>query len=138
MQVTSATDKSTNVTSSTANSSTTSATTVDYDTFLKLLVAEMKNQDPTDPTDPTEYMAQFAQFSTVEQAIQTNTKLDSLLSASALAQADGLIGRTASFIATDGTEVSSEIIGVNIITGGATATLADGTSVLLGPGVTIS
>jgi hypothetical protein len=34
--------------------------------------------------------------------------------------------------------VSSKITSVNIITGGATATLEDGTSVLLGPGVTIS
>src|SRR5262245_65056160 len=68
---------------------------IDYNTFLQLMIAEMKYQDPTNPTDTSQYMSQFAQFSTVEQGIQTNNKLDSLLSSQALAQADSLIGRTA-------------------------------------------
>ncbi len=55
----------------------------------------MKNQDPTNPMDTSQYMSQFAQLSSVEQAMQTNSKLDSLLSSQALSQADGLIGRTA-------------------------------------------
>ena len=59
---------------------------VDYESFLKLLVAELKNQDPTQPMDSTQYMAQLASFSQVEQSIQTNTKLDQLLQASQLSQ----------------------------------------------------
>ena len=35
------------------------------DAFLKLMVAQMKNQDPTKPADPTEFLGQLAQFSTV-------------------------------------------------------------------------
>ena len=70
---------------------------MDYNAFLQLLIAQMKNQDPTSPTDMSQYMSQFAQMSAVEQAIQTNTKLDTLLSSSALSQAENLIGRTASF-----------------------------------------
>ena len=70
--------------------------TVDYNAFLQLLIAQMKNQDPTSPTDMSQYMSQFAQMSSVEQAIQTNTKLDTLLSSTALSQAESLIGRTAS------------------------------------------
>ena len=62
---------------------------LDYDAFLKLLVAELKNQDPTEPMKSTDYVAQLATFSNVEQAIQTNSKLDSLLSSTALAQIDG-------------------------------------------------
>ena len=58
------------------------ATTVDYNSFLKLLVQEMKNQDPTSPTDPTQYLGQLASFSNVEQAVQTNGKLDTLLTTS--------------------------------------------------------
>ena len=43
------------------------------DAFLKLLVAQMKNQDPLNPQDPTQSVTQLAQFSALEQAVQTNT-----------------------------------------------------------------
>ena len=69
---------------------------MDYNQFLQLLIAQMKNQDPTNPTDMSQYMSQFAQMSSVEQAMQTNTKLDTLLSSQRLSQAENLIGRTAS------------------------------------------
>ena len=72
----------------------TSKTAVDYQSFLKLLIAEMKNQDPTKPMDSTQYVAQLATFSQVEQSVQTNTKLDQIMQSSALSQADALIGRT--------------------------------------------
>jgi len=139
MEVTSATSTSNASAAETRTSNATSSTsTVDYDTFLKLLIAQMRNQDPTNPTDTTEYMSQLAQFSQVEQAITTNSKLDSLLSASALEQADGLIGRNLSFISTDGNSVSGTIASISIVSGGAIATLTDGQSVYLDAGVTIS
>jgi flagellar basal-body rod modification protein FlgD len=134
------------VTSTTNSTGQTSATdtsqagpTIDYNMFLQLLIAEMKNQDPTSPTDTTEYMSQFAQFSSVEQAVQTNSKLDTLLTSNALSQADGLIGRTASFTSTDGDAVSGKIVSISILSGGvAVATLEDGSSVQVEAGVTIS
>ena len=112
--------------------------TVDYHAFLQLLIAQMKNQDPTSPTDMSQYMSQFAQMSSVEQAIQTNTKLDTLLSSTALSQAESLIGRTASFTSSDGQSTTGKITAVRIIQGGAVATLENGTQVQLGPGITIS
>jgi flagellar basal-body rod modification protein FlgD len=111
---------------------------VDYDAFLQLLIAQMKNQDPTNPMDSSQYMSQFAQFSSVEQSIQTNTKLDSLLSSFSLSQADGLIGHTAQFTSDDGQSTSAKITAVSIVQGGAVATLDDGTQVKLGPGITIT
>ena len=98
----------------------------------------MKNQDPTSPTDMSQYMSQFAQMSSVEQAIQTNAKLDTLLSSTALSQAESLIGRTASFTSSDGQSTTGKITAVRIIQGGAVATLENGTQVQLGPGITIS
>jgi flagellar basal-body rod modification protein FlgD len=98
----------------------------------------MRNQDPTSPTDMAQYMSQFAQLSSVEQAIQTNAKLDSLLSSNALDQAEGLIGRTASFTTSDGESTTGKITAVRIIQGGAVATLDNGVDVQLGPGITIS
>ena len=138
MNVTSATDTTGTTSKSTGSTKNTSTNTVDYNTFLQLLIAEMKNQDPTNPMDTSQYMSQFAQLSTVEQAMQTNSKLDALLSSSALSQADGLIGRTASFTDSTGATVTGKIASVSINTDGAVATLDNGTKIPVGPGLTIS
>ncbi|MCK1407214.1 flagellar hook assembly protein FlgD [Bradyrhizobium sp. 76] len=136
MNVTSATDSTSKSFSST--SSTTSSTGVDYNTFLQLLVAEMKNQDPTNPMDTSQYMSQFAQLSSVEQAMQTNTKLDALLSSQSLSQANGLIGKTVSFTDSTGASFSGKVASVSINSDGSIATLENGTKVAIGPGLTIS
>jgi Flagellar hook capping protein len=113
----------------------TSQASVDYNTFLKLLVAQLKNQDPTEPMDSTQYMAQLATFSQVEQSVAMNKKLDSLLVASSLQQIDGIIGRT---LTTADESISGKVKSVWIYDEGAVAELEDGTRVLLGPGVNIS
>jgi len=107
---------------------------MDYDSFLRLLVAQMKNQDPTNPMDASAQVAQFAQFSLVEQSINANKKLDSLLSASALTQATGLIGRE---VASPDGSVSGKVASIKVVDTGAVATLADGRTLPIGPGVTI-
>src|SRR5262249_28143552 len=68
----------------------------DYDSFLQLLTTQLKNQDPLSPLDATQFVTQLSQFAMVEQAIQTNKNLESLLQSSrnAVISADiGLIGR---------------------------------------------
>jgi flagellar basal-body rod modification protein FlgD len=112
-----------------------SKTAVDYQSFLKLLIAQMKNQDPTQPMDSTQYVAQLAAFSQVEQSIQINTKLEQMLQTSALAQADSLIGRTVT--SADG-EVSGKVASVRLLSDGLVAVLEDGTQMVVEPGVTIS
>jgi flagellar basal-body rod modification protein FlgD len=47
-------------------------------TFLQLLVAQIKNQDPTQPQDGIQFISQLAQFSQLEQSITTNTTLASM------------------------------------------------------------
>jgi flagellar basal-body rod modification protein FlgD len=42
----------------------------DKNTFLKLLVAQLKNQDPLNPADGTQFVTQLAQFSSLEQSTQ--------------------------------------------------------------------
>jgi flagellar basal-body rod modification protein FlgD len=69
----------------------------DYDMFLRLMTAQLKNQDPLQPLDGTEFVAQLAQFSGVEQQIKTNERLDSLLGALTRSAAEvslGFLGRT--------------------------------------------
>lgn len=48
----------------------------DFDSFLRLLTAQLRNQDPLQPLDSTEFVAQLASFSTVEQLIQANETLE--------------------------------------------------------------
>ena len=46
-------------------------------TFLQLLVAQIKNQDPTNPTDSVQFLSQLAQFSQLEQLIGIRQELQS-------------------------------------------------------------
>ncbi len=48
------------------------------DAFLQLMVAQMKNQDPTKPADPTEFLGQLAQFSTVSGIENMKESMNSL------------------------------------------------------------
>jgi flagellar basal-body rod modification protein FlgD len=115
-------------------SSAASAATVDYESFLKLLVAQMKNQDPTAPMESTEYVAQLATFSQVEQQVQMNKKLDDILQASALSQASGLIGREV--VSHDGS-VSGKVNEIKLFSDGVVAVLESGGQIPILPGVTI-
>lgn len=126
----------------TQTSTTTSAATTDskeaslnYDSFLKLLVAQMKNQDPTDPMDASEQMSQLASFSIVEQSIKTNTHLESLIQETTMSQATSLIGKH--ITSADG-ETKGVVKAVEIKSDGLTAVLENGKEVLVTTGVTIS
>lgn len=121
--------------SSSSTKSSTSGNSLDYNSFLKLFMAEMKNQDPTAPSSSTEYIAQFATFSQVEQSMQSNSKLDSMLSSLALSQANGVIGRT---LTSEDGSISGKVTAVRIVNGGALADLDTGKSVVLGPGVVVT
>lgn len=59
-------------------STATSGGISDYQTFLKLMTTQLKNQDPTDPMDSSDYAVQLATFSQVEQQVKTNDLLTAL------------------------------------------------------------
>lgn len=71
-------------TTATTSSSSTSRTTLasNFQTFLTLLTTQLQNQDPTSPMDSNEFTQQLVMYSQVEQQIDTNEKLDSLISLS--------------------------------------------------------
>lgn len=64
----------------------------DFDTFLKMLTAQARHQDPLKPIDSTEYAAQLAQFSMVEQQVQTNDTLTALVSQIGLSNMASIAG----------------------------------------------
>lgn len=67
----------------------------DFETFLKMMTAQVQNQDPMNPMDSTEYASQLATFSSVEQQVLTNDLLKdmgSMLGGNALQQYGSWVG----------------------------------------------
>lgn len=67
-------------TSAAASTASTSATNFseDFDTFLQLLTAQIRNQDPLQPMDSTQFVEQLATFSSLEQQVETNNTLGNI------------------------------------------------------------
>ena len=65
-------------TSSGVTSTSSSSSTITANDFLTLLVAEMKNQDPTQPTDPNQYISQMVDVNSLQQLIGINQGITSL------------------------------------------------------------
>ncbi|PDS76888.1 flagellar hook assembly protein FlgD [Rhizobium sp. L43] len=132
-----AVDATSSVSTSTSSSTSSAkkSATLNYDNFLQLLIAQMKNQDPTDPMDASEQVAQLATFSQVEQTIQTNTKLDTLLASSSLTQAGSYVGKYME--SADGT-VKGIVDSVKVYSDGIIATTKDGGKILVQAGITVA
>lgn len=76
----------------------------DFSQFLQLLTTQLQNQDPLAPMDSTEFTNQLVQFSQVEQQINSNQKLDSLLAlqlSSISSVALGYVGMDISYVSSD-------------------------------------
>lgn len=107
---------------------------VDYDSFLKLLIAQMKNQDPTDPMDASAQIAQLATFSQVEQSIQMNSNLETLITGNALTNASSYIGKT---ITSADEKTSGIVASVRVYTDTMVATTTEGKEVPIVVGVRV-
>jgi flagellar basal-body rod modification protein FlgD len=74
-----------------------SSLTSNMNDFLKLLMTQLQNQDPTTPMDTTQFTGQLVQFASVEQQMNINTGVQSLIQlaqSTNVLQASGLIGKT--------------------------------------------
>jgi flagellar basal-body rod modification protein FlgD len=102
------------------------ANTLDKDAFLKLLVAQLKYQDPDKPADATAFIAQTAQFTQVEKLSDLAETEQKLLSAQLMLGASGMVGRTVSYRGADGT-TGTGVVAAASFTGG-TPTLRVGST----------
>ena len=94
--IASAASSSTSSTSTTSNTSTTA--TLGQDDFMKMLIAQLQNQDPMNPMDSKDFTAQLAQFSSLQQLTNLNATMSSLptyLQSFSNAQMANLIGDSA-------------------------------------------
>ncbi len=107
---------------------------LNYDSFLKLLLQQMKSQDPTKPVDQTQMLAQLASFSNVGQTIKLNEKLDQLLQSSGAQMGAAIIGKTITSLVD---QQSGVVKSIEITSSGTVAKLDNGLTVDLASGFSI-
>src|SRR5215472_3471024 len=83
-----------------------------FNEFLQLLTTQLQHQDPLSPLDPNQFTQELVQFSSVEQQIQTNTSLSTLISLQQNAQVTSALG----------------FLGHSVVISGTTAQLTNGTA----------
>jgi len=91
------------------------------DDFLKLLVTQLRYQDPTSPVDDKEFIAQLAQFSSLEQMQNLSQTLQLMMESqqhlTALAQATAMIGKTVEIFSNEGESLFGRVTGVQFKNG---------------------
>jgi flagellar basal-body rod modification protein FlgD len=90
--------------------------------LFKILLTQLKYQDPLKPTDNSEFIAQLAQFTSLDQARQTNENIQSLLQLQATNQSVGLIGHTVA-VSSDGTDQIGQVTTISFTQGVPTLTV---------------
>jgi flagellar basal-body rod modification protein FlgD len=75
---------------------------MDKDTFLKLLVAQLRYQDPSKPADGTEFVSETAQFTSLEKLTDLATAQQSMLTAQLQLGATQLVGREIAYLDKNG------------------------------------
>jgi flagellar basal-body rod modification protein FlgD len=105
------------------------------DAFLQLLTTQLRNQDPLHPMDDTQSVAQLAQFSSVQAATELKDAFATFQSNFSVMQSAGLLGKTVSAQAPDGsggvTTVTGTVKTIAVIDGQPQFTLADGSGKLI-------
>src|SRR4051794_17882687 len=106
-------------TAGTASSTKKADQALGKDDFLKLMVAQMKNQDPMSPADDKDNIAQMAQFSSLEQITNLANATQELADRMSLTQNVGLLGHSVTYKGADGTSVSGTVDGVDLAQDGS-------------------
>jgi flagellar basal-body rod modification protein FlgD len=82
------------------------------DDFMKLLVAQLRYQDPSSPADPSQFMAQTAQFTMLEKLTNLDDAQQQLVTAQMQFGASNLVGKTVSYTGADGKQATGVVSAV--------------------------
>ena len=108
------------------------SSTTDKDMFLKLMIAQLKNQDPSSPVDAKDFLVQTAQFTVVEKLEQMTKTNTELLAATRLGSASALVGRSVTYLQPGADpevapiEVSGTVSGVRVTADGLVLKVGEG------------
>jgi flagellar basal-body rod modification protein FlgD len=98
--------------------STSTLNGVNSDTFLKLLISQLENQDPDNPTDPTQFLSETADFEEVQQLSALSTDMTSLVGAQQSSAATSMLGQQVAGTDASGNPVSGIVTGVQLTSSG--------------------
>ena len=122
MQVNSvASSATTTASGSTTDTTANPASTLSQADFLKLLVAQMQNQDPMNPQSDTDMAAQMAQFSSLTESTNMSSSLSMM-------QANSLVGSTVNLQIDSNTTASGVVQGV-VMTNGSPEVIVNGRAI---------
>lgn len=102
---------------------------LDQEAFLKLLVAQLKYQDPMNPADGTQFLTQTAQFTQVEKLNELAKSQQAMVSAQQLLSASSLVGRSVTY--TDPTGAATTGLVTSAMLGGDPTVKINGVNVPL-------
>lgn len=91
---------------------------LDKDAFLKIMIEQLKNQDPASPMDSDAFISQMAQFTMMEQLTNMNTQLTHLTQMQQLTQGSALIGQQVTVIDQAGEAHTGLVDKVAVYSGG--------------------
>ena len=89
-------------------------TSLGKDAFLKLLVAQLRYQNPMEPVDSSQFMAQTAQFTMVEKLEAMAAQTDALVAGEASQRAAGLLGRQITYDDANGASQTGVVTGTRL------------------------
>jgi flagellar basal-body rod modification protein FlgD len=112
-------------TSSTSGLATSSTDQMNKDMFLKLMVTQLKNQDPMNPTDSSQFLAQTAQFTSLEKLEAVAQQSAQALTAQMAFGASGLVGRSVSYTDATGAETKGTVASVRFTSTGPLLGIGD-------------
>ncbi|OQY36303.1 MAG: flagellar hook assembly protein FlgD [Spirochaetaceae bacterium 4572_7] len=84
------------------------------DEFLKILITQLQNQDPTKPMEDKEFISQMAQFSSLEQMTNLNNEFSKLSGKLSGSQSISLVGKSATVNDMFGNQVTGRVEGVTL------------------------
>lgn len=88
--------------------------TLNEQDFLKILVAQMQNQDPMNPQDPTQEVGQMTQFAMLQAMQEMSQTLTAQSFQSSISEGNSMIGKTVTYANSDGSTVTGSVTGMNI------------------------
>jgi len=107
------------------------------DEFLKLLVVQMRNQDPLKPVSDTEFIAQMAQFSNLEQTKEMSGDIAKLRQSSAFNQATALMGKQVRLLSDEDTFTKGIVTDLTV-KDGEVSLIVNGKTYVLGQVVSVN